>query len=431
MSFPFNPRPTSRDAQRTIWRLLRWGLVAILAKLGNKSSSAASRKQGKGEAAGRHTETAPPRSGPPSRGGDGGRPTAGLGRGILVVLALLILFLAAYAVYVNRHPPAMVGDGDYLFCFWNTENFFDDKVNGWNNEPDRDYDRWFAQERDAFAQKVKNLTEVLAPLNDGMGPDILALAEVEAESRSAEALVESLNQNIRASTPPYKSILKLNPHGGRNIVTAIITRLPVEADRTQLIGRRLRILEGHIDVGGQDLAILATHWTSRISDERGDGRARYADQTYGRFRAMYKSNPDVSLLVCGDFNDNPDDPSVTDHLHASGDLARVRAGGDPPLLFDVFADLWAANKGGREVGTHFYKGRAYIFDHIVVSPGMLNGKGDWQCQTDTAEIVKHRFMDRRGRPYRFSPDQDNSSSIKLGASDHLPVTVRLNLTRRN
>ena len=33
---------------------------------------------------------------------------------------------------------------------------------------------------------MKNLTEVLAALNDGKGPDILALAEVEAESTAAE-----------------------------------------------------------------------------------------------------------------------------------------------------------------------------------------------------------------------------------------------------
>jgi hypothetical protein len=189
-------------------------------------------------------------------------------------VVLLILCLVAYAVYVKRHPPALIGDGDYLFCFWNTENFFDDQPNGWQNEPDKDFDRRFARDRAAFAQKVQNLTEVLAALNDGKGPDILALAEVEAESRSAEALVESLNQNVRAGTPPYRPpVLKLNPHGGRNIVTAIITRLPVAANRTQLVGRRLRILEGHIDEGGQDLAVLATHCTSRISDERGDGRA--------------------------------------------------------------------------------------------------------------------------------------------------------------
>ena len=97
----------------------------------------------------------------------------------------------------------------------------------------------------------------------------------------------------------------------------------------------------------------------------------------------------------------------------------------------VFADLWAENKGGREVGTHFYKGRAYIFDHIVVSPGMLNGKGGWQCRTETAEIVKHRFTDRNGRPYAFKIPKGNPSLIERGTSDHLPVTVRLSLTRTN
>src|SRR6516225_2633396 len=70
--------------------------------------------------------TSPP---PPLRGrrvggrrpADTGKPLASFGRAILVVLVLLILFLVVYAVYVKRHPPAVVGHGDYLFCFWNTE----------------------------------------------------------------------------------------------------------------------------------------------------------------------------------------------------------------------------------------------------------------------------------------------------------------------
>jgi endonuclease/exonuclease/phosphatase family metal-dependent hydrolase len=430
MSFPFDPRSTIRNPQWKDWlRRGKW-LLAILAKLGNKSS-AASWKKSWGKVSGRRKGTAPVPSGPPTRSGGEGNPSASFGRAILVVLVLLLLFWVAYAVYVRRHPPVVIGDGDYLFCFWNTENFFDDQINGWKNDPDKDFDRWFARDPAAFAQKVKNLTEVLAALNNGKGPDILALAEVEAESRSAEALAESLNRTISEGTPPYKPILKMNPHGGRNIVTAIITRLPVLGYRTQLVGRRLRILEGHIEVGGRELAVLATHWTSRISDERGEGRAKYADQIYGRFRAMYKANPNVSLLVCGDFNDNPDDLSVTDHLHATGDLARVQAAGNPPLLYDVFANLWAENKGGKEVGTHFYKGRAYIFDQIVVSPGMLNGKGGWQCQTETAQIVKHRFRDRKGRPYHFTTARDRLPTNTRGTSDHLPVTVRLNLAPKN
>jgi endonuclease/exonuclease/phosphatase family metal-dependent hydrolase len=349
--------------------------------------------------------------------------------GRLLLFLFLVFLLIVVAVSYLKPPADTAGPGEYLFCFWNTENFFDNRVNGWNREPDRSFDRWFAEDNGVFEQKVKNLTEVLASLGSGKGPDILALAEVEAESQAAERLMDSLNKAIKPEAPPYKHILKKNPHGGREIVTAILTRLPVVESRTQLIGRRLRILEGHITVKGQDLTVLATHWTSRVSDERGVGREKYADQIYGRFHARYRTDADMSLLVCGDFNDNPDDVSVTDHLYATGDLNKVRDDGNPPRLYNLFAPLWENNRRGREVGTLFYRGKANLFDQIVVSPGMVNGKGGWQCLVDTAQIVKHRFVVPRGRskgrPLRFGDEGEKVPLAERGVSDHLPVTVRL------
>ncbi len=338
-------------------------------------------------------------------------------------LAMLLVIAAG----CNPRPPASA-TGDYLFCFWNTENFFDNKVNGWRNEADKDFDRWFGGNEALFEQKVKNLTEVLAALNDGKGPDILALAEVESNSTAAEALKDSLNRAIKPDTPPYRHLLMENLHGGRNIVTAILTRSPVIANRTRLLGKRERTLEGHIEVNGRDLTVLATHWTSRVTDKVGEGRDKYADQIYGHFRGMHKANPDVSLLICGDFNDNPDDPSVTKHLHATGDLERVKINGDPPLLYDIFANQWTEKKSAG-FGTHFYRGKAFLFDHLVVSPGMVNGRGDWVCLADTAEIVKHRFVVKTGRnkghPLAFGTERDKVPLAERGVSDHLPVTVRL------
>jgi endonuclease/exonuclease/phosphatase family metal-dependent hydrolase len=342
---------------------------------------------------------------------------------------MLLVVAAGCNLRVPAPAPAPAS-GDYLFCFWNTENFFDNKVNGWHNEADKDFDRWFADNQALFEQKVRNLTEVLAALNDGKGPDILALAEVEVESKAAEALKEALNKTIKPDTPPYRHLLMKNPHGGRNIATAILTRLPVVADRTQLIGSRHRNLEGHIEVNGRELVVLATHWTSRVSDKAGEGRDKYADQIYGRFRAMHKANPDVSLLICGDFNDNPDDASVTKHLHATGDLERVKANGEPTLLYDLFANPWAEKKSAG-FGTHFYRGKAFCFDHLVVSPGMVNGRGDWVCLAETAEIVKHRFVvptgRNKGHPLAFGTAKDKVSLAQRGVSDHLPVTVRLRM----
>jgi endonuclease/exonuclease/phosphatase family metal-dependent hydrolase len=300
----------------------------------------------------------------------------------LLTAALLLAALAALGCYqpaatTDAAPEAAAADGapgDYLFCFWNCENFFDDKVNGWKTHPDKDYDSWFAADGGrAFHLKLERLTEVLASLNDGKGPDILALAEVETE-RAAELLLESLNQAVGRKAPPYKHVLWKNPHGGRNIATAILTRLPVEKDRTQLLGRRQRILEGHVTVNGHDLVVIASHWTSRLKEPEGRvGRAHYADAIYGRFRAMYKSNPDVDVVICGDFNDNPDDESVVQHLHATGDLALVRKGGDEPHLYNLFAKRWERNNN--EAGTHFHRGKFFIFDQIVISPGMLKKQG--------------------------------------------------------
>jgi endonuclease/exonuclease/phosphatase family metal-dependent hydrolase len=342
-------------------------------------------------------------------------------------LTLLVVFVLGCA------PPRSTPNTShgYLFCFWNTENFFDDNVNGWKKEPDKTFDQWFAKDRAVFTQKVRNLTEVLAELNDGKGPDILALAEVESDSQAANALLNALNSSITPGTPPYQHVLMKNPHGGRNICTAILTRLPVVEDRTQLIGKRHRILEGHIKVDGHELVVVASHWTSRVSDTEGEGRDKYGNEIYGRFRAMHKTNPNVSFLACGDFNDNPDQESVTDHLHAIGDLNKVKASTDPPLLFDVFANLWAKSKDEGKIGTHFYKGKAYIFDHIVVSPGMVNGKGDWQCDVESAEIVTHRFQVPRGKnkghPLAFGTEHEKVPLSERGVSDHLPVTVRLKL----
>src|SRR5262249_29873914 len=158
--------------------------------------------------------------------------------------------------------------------------------------------------------KLAHLSKALIDLNQGKGPDILAVAEVE-NVRAAELLREALNARLSDSSLHYSHLLMKDLSAGRHIAPAIITRLPVVKDKTRLHGRSERILEGHIVVQGQDLVVLASHWTSRLNDKTGEHRGRYGDQIYGVFKRMYKRDPKVDLLVCGDFNDPPDAPSVT------------------------------------------------------------------------------------------------------------------------
>src|SRR5262249_26290610 len=235
------------------------------------------------------------------------------------------------------------------------------------NRADQEFDMWFARDASALRLKLDHLSEALIGLNEGKGPDILALAEVES-SRAAELLQEALNSRLADPSLQYTHLLMKNAGGGRHISTAILTRLPVDQDRTRLHGSRLRILEGHVVVNGHDLVVLATHWTSRLTHETGGGREKYGDQIYGVYRGMYLTNPKVDLVVCGDFNDPPDAPSVVDHLHATRSMRTVLDSSEHPLLLNLFADKVPSVA----FGTHYYDRQWFIFDQIVVSPGLLD-----------------------------------------------------------
>src|SRR5262249_48351984 len=81
----------------------------------------------------------------------------------------------------------------YLLCFWNVENLFDDRNDGRTGPGDKEYDNWFARDPKALELKLAHLSEAILQLNDGRGPDILAIVEVE-NIRAAELLQKSLNQ---------------------------------------------------------------------------------------------------------------------------------------------------------------------------------------------------------------------------------------------
>jgi endonuclease/exonuclease/phosphatase family metal-dependent hydrolase len=343
---------------------------------------------------------------------------------VALLIAILVAVLVWYESQPQRgpeeHPPTTDGAsaGEYLFCFWNVENFFDDKLDDYSHTPDKEYDAWFAQDPKALRQKLDNLSKVLAGLNGGRGPDVLVVAEVESV-RAADLLRDALNRRLKDPGLHYQHVLMEEVASGRHIAPAILTRLDVDADKTRQLDRRRRILEGHVKANGHDLVVMASHWTSRLTDEEGEGRSKYADEIYHRFRELYAKDPAVDFLVCGDFNDTPEDESVTESLHATGDRAAVRAGRGGPLLLDLFA-----GKDPQHFGTHNHRGKWYIFDQIVVSPGMLDDRG-WSCDPDSVKTVNDQTADKKGRPEDFGRESDKVPLAERGYSDHFPVTVRL------
>src|SRR2546430_1073255 len=99
---------------------------------------------------------------------------------------LLFALLCVLPAACSRQPEAAVpalsqsaGNGaarDVFFCFWNVENLFDDVKDPKNSDDD---EAWFGSDRGAVAQKIDRLVKALLMMNEGRGPDVLAMVEVE------------------------------------------------------------------------------------------------------------------------------------------------------------------------------------------------------------------------------------------------------------
>ncbi|WP_157368616.1 endonuclease/exonuclease/phosphatase family protein [Zavarzinella formosa] len=347
-----------------------------------------------------------------------------------VVIALIVIVGIGYLVvrfggqFKPHSGPGTKGPpGSILFCSWNAENFFDDTDN--SNIRDEMED-WYGQNPDMFQLKVDHLATGLLMMNDGAGPEIIALMEVESK-RCFEALRDALNTKLDAAglgDKKYQNILFTGDNTGRHFAPGILTRLPVIADRTKKLGKHGngRIVEGHIEVNGYDLTVIAAHWTSRVTDKDGDGdrRISYAHDCYGRVKAILMENPDADVILCGDFNDEFQDKSMQEGLNASADAEAVKGSADPPKMLALLA-----NWSGDPKGSIYGKSHWSIFDHLCVTRGLLDDKG-WSADPTSATIFapKEFRTGRAGTPFRFG---EPKATGPRGYSDHFPVTVRLNV----
>ncbi|QDU20350.1 endonuclease/exonuclease/phosphatase family protein [Urbifossiella limnaea] len=360
-----------------------------------------------------------------------GLPTAGK---VVVVVLALVVGAVALVVYSRRggpsaeppSTPAAVAPGAVAFMFWNVENLFDDRDDR-RNSIDEPYDNWFAEDAAARRLKFDRLAEIILKQNGGNGPDVLACVEVESV-RAAELLRDALNEKLPAGAAKYEHVAmkELAANAGRFMAPCVISKLPLE--RTKLLGtHNLRVLETHVVANGADLTLIASHWTSQLSDDgthKGSGRNKYASVIRERYERDLTTKPDVDFLVCGDFNDDPESDAVANVLGVTADRAAVAAAARQAKLFGLLS-----GKPLDRFSTIYYDRdrKASIFDQVAVSPGLLDAVG-WGCDPDSV-AVPTAGMSRAGtvarRPWRFG--DKNDKAVQRGYADHFPVTVTLKL----
>lgn len=303
-----------------------------------------------------------------------------------------------------------------VLAFYNCENLFDTVDNPLTNDDDFTPQGKNRYTGSLYHKKLRNIATVLQSMKEP--PAIIGLAEVENGNVLAD-----LTRQPEIAGRGYKYILH-EGEDGRGINVALL----YDARRFKVLGssiyavalpdgektRGVLTVTGLLD--GDTLFVQVNHWPSRRGGEEDSRQKRVvAAQTNKEIVGhTFATQPGARVVIMGDFNDNPADSSIANVLGAAAKKETVSKKG----FYNPFAAIYATGQG-----TAVYRHRWDLFDQIIVSGTLMNGRG---LRYEGAEIYKPTFIqsthkDHKGEPYRSWL----GSRWINGYSDHFPVVLYL------
>lgn len=336
------------------------------------------------------------------------------------VLALALLFLLA--AFARADAP-----GSFHVASWNVENLFDtfdDPDNPYDDEflPNNPTTRWT---RARFETKLDNLAQVISGMNRGKGPDLLGLQEVENRY-----VLEELAKKLPSI--PY-GIVHYDSPDPRGIDVALLynrdlfTLRHSMPHRVALRWRRSTrdILQATFqDHRGKRLHVFVNHWPSRGGGTAESDPDRFAAaKTLARaIDYIFQRDPAAHVIVMGDFNDEPNSPSIRIALDA--DPYPSRSGYAAHSLYNL-----SSKKSAQGFGTYYHSFRGSrewrMYDQIMVSGALLeSARIEYDANSLQIDrpgyMLKNRGWDKGAPRPTFEYQEDYLG----GYSDHLPVGAR-------
>ena len=118
----------------------------------------------------------------------------------------------------------------------------------------------------------------------------------------------------------------------------------------------------------------------------------------------------------GDFNDDPVNPSVKDHLRTKGKAKDLEEG-------DLFNPYFKLFKDG--IGSLAYRDTWNLFDMVIISQSLLgDDKSDYKFYK--AKVFNKNYLKQKEGAYTGYPHRTYAGGVYLGGySDHFPAYIYL------
>ena len=348
--------------------------------------------------------------------------------------ALILTLLLAAAVNVCAQKTKQ----NYVIGFYNLENLFDTYDDPVKNDQEFLPDGANKWTEAKYGKKVYNMAHVIAEMakNNGRFHTILGVSEIENR-----LVLEDLVSEPEIAQANYQ-IVHYDSPDRRGVDVALLYRpdqftyLDSEAIPYSFAGdhdfsytdtttfKTRDVLMVHGTIAGEEFAFYVCHLPSRIGGKGGDLRDRGAEIAYEHAVGMMQKHPGIKIVVMGDMNDNPTDPSMAVYLHGKEKKEDV---GET----DFYSPYISMLKAG--YGSLCYQGTWSIYDLELVNQALaLAPQGGLRLQSVTklkkrwfdGVIFKRPWMTTQEGQYSGYPFRTFSNGSFIGGySDHYPTYI--------
>ena len=338
------------------------------------------------------------------------------------LFALVVLFFG-FGVYVTAQEQQAYKVG--LVGFYNLENLFDTI-----NDPVKQDEEFLPQganqwNTEKYTTKLHNMAYAISTIGTDITPDgvaVLGVSEIENRTVLEDLVVqpEIKDRNyqiVHYDSPDRRGVdvgLIYNPKYFK-LVSSKSYRTVVP-DQPDFITRDQLLVSGLFD--GEMMHFIVMHWPSRYGGEKRSLPGRVAAATLCRHIADSILNEDANakIIMMGDYNDYPDNKSITKYLGAKGNMKTLRDD-------EFYNPMYELHQRG--IGTNYYNDVPGVLDQTIITHGLL--PTDYSTyQFKNAKVHNKEFLKQHGGRYNGYPFRTFGSGVWMGGySDHFPVYVIL------
>lgn len=281
---------------------------------------------------------------------------------------------------------------------------------------------------DLYKDKLSKISKVIANMGRNhthTAPAIVGLIEVE----NRQVVMDLVNEP-ELSKENYQ-VVHFNSYDARGIDVALIyqkkrfdlhNKYKKEISIFNEKGQReytrdILVIQGLLD--GEFVAVLLNHWPSRRGGvETKMKRNMAAKILKEEMDKIREQNPHIKIIAMGDFNDNPNDESLTKFLSAVG---REELLSDEKPYFNPMFHLF--KKG---VASYAYNDAPCLFDQMIISKNLIQEMDSKMYKMYRTEIYAPSYLITPKGLYKGYPFRSwVGNQYTGGYSDHFPVYMVL------